>query len=70
MADTRDDITANLHLTYIEGLLVALYSKQLPRDQWKSKTHGIKRMLSPNMKWSVVHPSLRERADKATKMLT
>lgn len=70
MADTRDDITANLHLTYIEGLLVALYSKQLPRDQWKSKTHGIKRMLSPNMKWSVVHPSLRERADKATKMLS
>jgi len=59
-----------LTLSYHEGLLVALYSSKQAKEVMKARTHAIKKQVKAPLKWVDVHARLRERAERAMKLLS
>ena len=58
-----------LAVSYVEGMLLALYQTKATKEIYKTKTHSIKK-LSKNfgIVWEDIHPRLQERAVKALKL--
>lgn len=58
-----------LGLSFIEGLLCALYMSKQSKEVYKSKTHAIRKLVrGKQCDWQQVHKSLQTRATKAAKL--